>query len=184
MNVATPISQTKAWIEQVVIGMNLCPFATVPFRKGYIRYQIVDGALTGEQWVSLLLEEARILLDPGQLPYLETTLLVLPEGWADFEAYLHLVEVLEGVIVDAGWDTDIQIATFHPDYQFAHSAPDDPANYTNRSPYPMIHLLRQDRMEEALANYPDPENIPQINMARMREVGLKKLEAIVGHKRL
>lgn len=179
MKHATRIAQTKAWIEQLVIGMNLCPFASVPFRKGQIRYRVVDAGLQAEEWVSLLLAEGRMLLDPGQTEPIETTLLILPEGWSDFVAYLDLVGVLEQVIADAGWVGDIQLATFHPEYQFAGSAPDDPANYTNRSPYPMLHLLREDRLSEALANYPHPERIPEVNMQQMRKRGKAQLEQLL-----
>jgi len=179
MKEANIITQTKAWIERLVIGMNLCPFASTPFRKGQIRFRVIKGVQSSEQWSRILLNEGRLLLDPAQSTPIETTLLLLPQGWSDFAEYLGLVDALEQLILQAGWEGDMQIASFHPDYQFADSGVDDPANFTNRSPYPMIHLLREDRMAEALANYPTPEQIPEANVVRMRDLGKEQLEKLL-----
>lgn len=173
------VAHTKAWIERLVIGENLCPFAAVPYRKERIRYRVLTSDLSAEEWANTLLSEGRLLLDPDQAIPLDTTLLILPQGWSVFADYLELVAVLEDIIADAGWAGDIQLATFHPDYQFAQSEKDDPANYTNRSPYPMLHLLREDLMEEALIHYPHPERIPEVNVARMRAMGAHTLEELL-----
>lgn len=179
MREETVVAHTKAWIERLVIGENLCPFAAVPYRKERIRYRVLTSDLSAEKWANTLLSEGRLLLDPDQAIPLDTTLLILPQGWSVFADYLDLVAMLEDIIHDAGWAGDIQLASFHPDYLFAGSEADDPANYTNRSPYPMLHLLREDRMEEAVDNYPHPERIPEINIARMRALGTDTLEELL-----
>jgi hypothetical protein len=105
----------------------------------------------------------------------ETTLLVLTEGLEDFDDYLDLLEIAEALLADRGYEGTFQLASFHPDYVFADAEPDDPANFTNRSPYPMWHLLREAGLERALEHHPDPEGIPARNVEAMRELGHEAL---------
>ncbi|MDH5711889.1 MAG: DUF1415 domain-containing protein, partial [Gammaproteobacteria bacterium] len=106
----------------------------------------------------------------------ETTLLVFAEGFKDFGDYLDLVELAQDLLADQGYEGIYQIASFHPDYCFADAELDDAANYTNRSPYPMLHLIREASMEKALAHYPEPEKIPERNVEYARELGLEEMQ--------
>ncbi|MEQ8704609.1 MAG: DUF1415 domain-containing protein [Phaeodactylibacter sp.] len=164
------IEHTRNWLEQIVIGLDFCPFAVKPFRLGQIRIQ-VSSAISPEALSQDLIAEGRLLLSH---PYreIETTLLVHPyvlTDFADFNDYLWGVEQL---VRKEGWEGVLQVASFHPEYQFAGEAPNAVSNYTNRSPYPMLHLIREDRLEEALEHYEAPEEIPERNIARLQAMGL------------
>ena len=111
---------------------------------------------------------------------IETSLLAYPDAFYDFETYLGLVELAEDLLIEQGYEGVYQLASFHPDYRFAETAEDDPANYTNRSPYPMLHLLRESAVEKALENYSQPERIPQRNIETARTMGLEKMQQMLG----
>jgi hypothetical protein len=112
-------------------------------------------------------------LNLNEQPEVETALIILPEGFSDFEEYLDLVYEAEELIIDEGFEGTYQVASFHPNYVFADSDDNDPANYTNRSPYPMLHILREDLLEVAVDNHPDPESIPDQNIAKAKSLGLE-----------
>lgn len=157
----------RRWLERVVIGEGLCPFA----RPVADRLRItVSTATELDGLIEDLAAELQRLLDSpaGALP---TTILAIPHMLADFEDYLDALEVAEAVLADAGLEGEIQIASFHPDYRFADAPPDDPAHSTNRSPVPLFHLLREEDVEQALATHPDPEAIPARNQAHFRALG-------------
>jgi hypothetical protein len=161
------IARTRQWIETVVIGMNLCPFAKRELRRGTVRF-IVSPESDMESVLLQLIDECTHLdVDDGT----QTTLLILPEGFADFDDYLDLVGLAEELLADRGYEGVYQVASFHPDYRFADADADDPANYTNRSPYPLLHLLREDGLEAAIASHPDPDSIPENNIAKARAFG-------------
>lgn len=153
---------TQQWLEQVVIGYNFCPFAKRVVRQEGVRYHIS----TAQELEPALLELVAELEQLEQHSELETTLIVFDQGFADFEDYLDGLAVAEALLVDLGYEGVYQLASFHPDYQFAGEAADTSTHYTNRSPYPMWHILREASIEQAIAHYPDPENIPARNAER------------------
>ena len=161
------IQATKTWLEQFVIGLNLCPFAAKPFREGRIHYAL-EVSVEPTQIAERLIDELERLQTS---PEIETTLLIIPNALGDFDVYWDFVEVAESIIEQLGLTGAFQIASFHPDYCFEGVAPDDPANKTNRSPYPMLHLLREQSLSEAIEAHPNVAGIPERNVAVLR--GLK-----------
>jgi uncharacterized protein len=164
------IALTQRWLERAVIGLNLCPFAKAEHVHGRIRYRVSD-ANTTDALVQHLEEEITFLLaaDPAKT---ETTLLIHPQILGDFLDYNDFLAQADAVLERADPDVQLQIASFHPDYQFAGTAPDAIDNYTNRSPYPMLHLLREDSVERAVAAFPDAAQIYERNIATLRQLGL------------
>jgi len=169
------IKQTKAWLEKVVIGLNFCPFARPVFELGKVHFQVSD-AQSLECCLEDLSAEA-LRLDKNC--ELETTLLIYENSLQDFENFLDVVDIANDFIEEQGYEGVYQLASFHPDYCFADSDDDDPANYTNRSPYPMLHLIREESMERVLASYKNPENIPETNIKLARELGLEKMQKLL-----
>lgn len=161
------INQTKKWIANVVIGCNFCPFAAREMKKNSIHYEVTIATTTEDILQQLLLEFER--LDTNEP--IETSFLIFPDSFEDFHDYLNLVSLAEKLLDKEGYEGIYQIASFHPLYCFSGSDEDDAANYTNRSPYPMLHLLREESMEKALENFSEPESIPEKNIAFTREKG-------------
>ncbi|MCP5325344.1 MAG: DUF1415 domain-containing protein [Oceanospirillaceae bacterium] len=155
----------QRWLEEVVIGLNLCPFAAKPNRQKVIRIEVCNATSHSDLSAVLLHELALLSNTPAAI--LETTLLVLPEMLQDFYEYNDYLDVAERVLRKAGYEGELQIASFHPDYCFAGTEPDDAENLTNRSPYPILHLIREESLEDVLARYPDPESIPENNIRRV-----------------
>jgi hypothetical protein len=162
---------TKEWLEKAVIGLNLCPFAKAVYIREQIRY-VVSEAETPEALLADLLGELRTLAaaDPEEI---DTTLLIHPRVLDDFLDYNDFLDVAEAAIVDLGLEGVIQIASFHPEYQFVDTEPDDIENYTNRSPYPILQLLRESSVERAVATLPDTAEIYEKNIATMRRLGIE-----------
>lgn len=165
------IAATKHWLEAAVIGLELCPFAKPVHAQGLIRYA-VSSAETPEQLLADLLRELQILAeaDPAEI---ETTLLIHPEALTDFLDYNDFLDVADAAIEELGLAGVLQIASFHPQYQFAGTAPEDIENYTNRSPYPMLHLLREASVERAVAADPETSRIFEKNIETLRRLGLE-----------
>lgn len=163
---ANEIQATRGWLEQFVIGLNLCPFAAKPFREGRIHYAL-EVSVEPTQIAERLIDELERLQTS---PEIETTLLIIPNALGDFDVYWDFVEVAESIIEQLGLTGAFQIASFHPDYCFEGVAPDDPANKTNRSPYPMLHLLREQSLSEAIEAYQDIEHLATRNLGRMRDL--------------
>jgi hypothetical protein len=165
------LAATKEWLEKAVIGLNLCPFAKAVYIKEQIRY-VVSEAEAPEALLADLLVELRALAaaDPDQI---DTTLLIHPQVLDDFLDYNDFLDVAEAAIVDLGLEGVIQIASFHPEYQFVDTEPDDIENYTNRSPYPILQLLRESSVERAVATLPDTAEIYERNIATMRRLGIE-----------
>jgi uncharacterized protein len=161
------IEQTKNWIQKVVIGLNFCPFANREFKNDAIHYQIVYSAKRTDAREALLKECKR--LDSNKT--IATTLLIFPNAFQEFDTYLQFVSFAEKLLQQKGYEGIYQLATFHPLYQFDKSAPDDAANYTNRSIYPMLHLLREDQIRKAIQFYGNAEEIPERNIQFAREKG-------------
>lgn len=168
------IQQTKKWIKDVVIGLNFCPFANKEYINDTIRYQISNSKDMSE--VMMQLFEECVFLDLNEET--STTLIILSEGFQDFEEYLFLVDLCEKLLRKQKYEGVYQIATFHPEYVFDGEDPLDPANFTNRSIYPMLHILREEQLEDAIENFPDTESIPEKNIDVARKLGLEKLQAL------
>ncbi|MDI5920740.1 DUF1415 domain-containing protein [Halomonas sp. LR5S13] len=166
-----PLAATRAWVETFVVARDVCPFAGREVARDTIRYVAVPAS-DREAALLALFDECRHL---DATPEVETTLLVLTEGLDDFDDYLDLLAVAEALLAEQGFEGTYQLASFHPDYVFADAEPEAPANFTNRSPFPMWHLLREEGLARALAHHPDPAGIPERNIAAMRELGHEAL---------
>lgn len=170
------IEKTKAWLQQLVIGLNFCPFAKPVFDAGKIHYQ-VSTAKALEDCLKDLIDEAERLDGTERI---ETSLLIFPDALSEFDDFLDAVEIGDDLMLAQGYEGVYQLASFHPDYCFADSDEDDAANYTNRSPFPMLHLIREKSMEMALDKYPkDPDLIPEANVKLARKLGLKKMQSLL-----
>jgi len=162
------ISQTKKWINDIVVGCNFCPFAANAVKKQTIFYH-VENSSDAAVCIEALLKETKRLDDDQTI---ETTLLVLPNAVPFFDDFLMLIEAAEQLMLDNGCEGVYQLASFHPDYLFAGAPADDAANYTNRSVYPMLHLLRETSIDEALEHFKHPQAIPGRNIEFARNNGL------------
>ncbi len=175
MAVAPEIEQTQQWLEQVIIGLNFCPFA----KKEFVNQSIYYHLSVQEQLKSALVEfltQCHYLRDN---PEIETSLLIYSQGFRDFNRFLDLVDYANELIVDYDFEGIFQIATFHPEYCFADADYDDASNYTNRSPYPTLHLLREQSMERVLSIYKNPEAIPTSNIALAEKKGANYFKALL-----
>ena len=168
------IQQTKKWITDVVIACNFCPFAQKEIKQNTIHYQVETSDNLAICLRAFLQECIRLDEEPG----IETSLLIFPEAFQLFDDYLDLVALAEKLLQKEGYEGVYQIASFHPLYLFANSPVDDAANYTNRSVYPMLHLLREERVEQALLKYPDPEQIPDRNIQFTRAKGVAYMKLL------
>jgi len=169
------ITTTQSWLASFIIAYNICPFARQVFENDSIRYQVIASAKP-ENCLEALIGECRHL---DEEPATETTLLILAKACVDFDDFLDLVAIAEQLLIDQGYEGVYQLASFHPGYCFAESEQNDPANYTNRSPYPMLHIIRESSIEQALQTYQNPELIPQRNIELTRKLGLEKLQALL-----
>ena len=161
----TITQQVNQWLNDVVIGLNLCPFAAKPQRNKQIKI-FVSEAANEENLLQDILEQL-LELDTKEPSELETTLVVVPNMLNDFVDYNFFIDWVEALIKQQDWEGIFQVATFHPDYYFAGTDPEDAENLTNRSPYPIFHLIREESMEKVLKHYPNPEEIPDINIERV-----------------
>jgi len=169
------INAVKHWLRNIVIELNFCPFARREFDGGRIRYFFSE---TGDiaQILMNLVDECRYLdIHSGT----ETTLFICPTGVGDFQHFLDLVDIADALLIEQGYEGHYQIAHFHPDYCFDGCDADDAENFTNRSPYPMLHIIREKSLERALALYSNPESIPQNNIQKTRELGREKLDHLL-----
>ena len=157
--------QVNQWLNDVVIGLNLCPFAAKPQRNKQIKIFVSEASQEEALLEDILLQ--LIELSNTEPEKLETTLVVVPNMLQDFWDYNFFIDWVEGLIKQQGWEGIFQVATFHPDYCFGGAEPEDDENLTNRSPYPVFHLIREESMEKVLKHYPDPESIPDTNIARV-----------------
>jgi hypothetical protein len=163
------LTQTRSWVEHAVIGLNLCPFAKAPQVKGLVRYVQSEATDPAALLSDLINELQRLAKAPPER--LETTLLVHPQVFSDFADFNDFLGVAEDTVADLGLEGVIQVASFHPDYRFEGTAPDDITNATNRSPYPTLHLIREDSIDRAVAAFPEAETIYEANMATMERLG-------------
>lgn len=166
---ARAIAETRAWVERAVIGLNLCPFARAVQSKGLVRYAVSDARDADGVLAALRVEMAALAVaDPAEL---DTTILILTGAFADFADYNDFLDPAEAALADAGLDGVLQIASFHPHYRFAGTAEGDLANATNRSPWPLLHLLREASVDRAVAAFPGAEAIYERNIATLQALG-------------
>lgn len=170
----TIIHQTRTWVRDVVAGCNFCPFAAKELNRGSIHYAVVRSGDLQPCIEALAYECRRLDNDPA----IETTLIIFPDVFPVFEDFLSLVELAEEFLTEADYEGIYQVASFHPLYRFADAPEDDPANYTNRSLYPTLHLLREASLDRVFEHYPDPENIPQRNIDYARQRGVAHMELL------
>ncbi|MDX1302141.1 DUF1415 domain-containing protein [Photobacterium sp.] len=162
----------QQWLEDVVIGLNLCPFAAKPNRNKQIKIQVCEES--SEEVLLEAIYQELMLLDQTPAVELETTLVVAPNLFEKFDDYNQFLDLVEGLLIQLRRDGVYQIASFHPDYCFYGAAPDDAENLTNRSPYPIFHLIREESMENVLRHYPDPEAIPERNIACVQNLTVEQ----------
>lgn len=163
------VNTTREWLERAVIGLNLCPFAKAVHVRGQVRF-VVSDATDAEALLADLLHELESLYDadPEQV---ETTLLIHPWVLADFLDYNEFLDIADAAVSELELDGEVQVASFHPDYQFAGSEPSAIENFSNRSPYPTLHLLRETSIARAVAAFPDAATIYEKNMDTLRNLG-------------
>jgi len=166
---AGPIAETERWLQRAVIGLNLCPFAKAVHVRGQVRFVLTE-AVTPEALLEDLGAELLHLRDtPADV--IDTTLLVHPGVLADFLDYNDFLEQADALVAELGLEGVLQVASFHPGYQFAGTGPDDIENFTNRSPYPTLHLLREDSVSRAVEAFPDPDAIVDRNVETLQRIG-------------
>ena len=166
---AQALAETRAWVDRAVIGLNLCPFAKAPQGKGQVRY-VVSGATDPAALLSDLINELEKLAEANP-DKIETTLLIHPQVLGDFADYNDFLAVAEDTVAELDLEGILQVASFHPDYQFDGTEPDDIENATNRSPYPTLHLIREASIDRAVAAFPEAESIFEVNIETMQKLG-------------
>lgn len=169
------INATRHWVEQLVVGLNLCPFAKRELVKDRVRFVEQDSASL-EALLETLETELTTLRNDDSI---ETTLVVVSGQLQDFDDYLDTLSLAEQLVSMMGMVGEFQIASFHPDYQFDGTDVEDAENYTNRAPYPTFHLLREASLEEAIEKYPDTAEIPDNNVALMQSMGVDRIKAML-----
>ena len=163
------IAATRKWLERAVIGLQLCPFAVAPHLNDRVRY-CVSARRSSVGLLEELCAELQALQDADPLKC-ETTLLIHPEVLTDFREHNDFLDACDAAITELGFEGELQVASFHPHYQFAGTVAQDIENYTNRSPYPMLHLLREASVARAVANFPNIERIGATNQEMLRRLG-------------
>ena len=166
---ALAIAETRAWVRRAVIGLNLCPFARAVDAKDQIRYVFSDAA-DAETLLATLVVELQRLADTDP-EVVDTTMVIHPRVFGDFEDFNGFLELADAAVEDLDLDGVLQVASFHPRFQFADTEPDDITNATNRSPYPTLHLLREESVDRAVAAFPEAEAIFERNMATLEKLG-------------
>ncbi len=171
------IGATRAWLEKIVIGLNLCPFAKAVYLKNQVRF-VVSRARNSDVLLEELEQELNFLAqaDPAQI---DTTLLIHPQVLTNFLDYNDFLDVCDSVVEELELAGVLQVASFHPHYQFSDTEADDVTNFTNRSPFPTLHLLREESVTRAVETFPGVEGIYENNIATLRRLGKEKLEKLI-----
>ncbi len=170
------VAETRCWLEHVVIGLNLCPFAKAVVARGQVRFAVTASA--DEAALRASLRDELSLLAAADPAEIDTTLLIFPHALPDFDDYNDFLDEADALLGEMVLDGVIQVASFHPDYRFAGTEPDDVTNATSRSPWPMLHLLREASVERAVDAVPDTEAIVEANMRTLRALGKDGWEAL------
>ena len=168
------IEQTKKWITKVVIDCNFCPFAAKEVKQNSIIYRVENNS-DKAACVEAFLEECAKLDEDENIA---TTLIIFPNSFEHFDDYLDLVALAEEALEENDYEGIYQVASFHPQYVFGNAPVNDAANYTNRSIYPMLHVLREDAIDKALERYPNPDDIPDNNINFAREKGVQYMQML------
>jgi len=169
------IASVRQWVESFIVGMNLCPFAKRELVKSRVRFAVTEAA-TDDQLMTALQAELELLDRDSSV---ETTLLIHPKVLQDFDDYNQFLNFADRFLAQLRLGGVYQIASFHPDYQFGGTDLNDAENYTNRSPYPMLHLIREESLERVITDYPDVDQIPERNIELMNRLGQDKLQALM-----
>lgn len=169
------IRQTKNWLVDIVIGFNFCPFAKRELMRDSINYLVSDSEDMNTNALDFA-EELKVLEKDASV---ETSLIIFPKGYDDFETYLDLLDFCQFYLEENGFEGIYQLASFHPNYCFAGVKPENPENFTNKSPYPIIHIIREASIERALEHYESPESIPDTNIAMAHKQGYVVLQKIL-----
>ncbi|MCP4443316.1 MAG: DUF1415 domain-containing protein [Aureispira sp.] len=169
------IQETKNWIVNVIVGYNFCPFAKREVLRDSIHYQVEETTDLMVALQTLLVECQRL----DEEESMETAFVLYPNTFKTFKRYLKFLDLAEALLIHQEYEGTYQLASFHPEYCFADAEADDPANYTNRSPYPMLHIIREESLEAALKSYKEPESIPERNIRVAREMGLAKMQDLL-----
>jgi hypothetical protein len=169
------INQTKHWLNSFVISYNICPFAYKSFINNSIHYEVNESSLI-ENCLLTVFSECQHLDASSDI---DTSLLIFPNPFNHFDNFLHFLSLSEELLSNYNYDGIYQLASFHPLYLFENEVANDPANYTNRSPYPMLHLIRESSITAALVNFPHPQLIPINNIKLTRKLGTNKLQNIL-----
>jgi len=173
---ARVIARTRLWLERAVVGLNLCPFAKSVYAKEQVHYVVYDGG--DETEFLVILREQLADLQAVEPQQRDTTLLMAPLLYPEFLDFNAMLPRAQRMVRKSGLDGVLQLASFHPGYVFADAQADDMANYTNRSPYPTLHLLREDSVSRAVAAYPQAQDIYGRNIATLRALGLAGWQAL------
>lgn len=170
------VETTRLWLEQMVVGLNLCPFSSSVIARDQVRYAVCD-ATTDAELQQFCLSELQLLLAANEND-VATSLLMFTQGLEEFDDYLDVLDWFQQLLEQADLTEHVQLASFHPRYQFEGVASDDLSHFTNRSPFPTIHLLRQDQMTKALAHVSDPEKIYLDNIKNLKTLGRQEVERL------
>lgn len=173
MNKDKVVACVQNWVQQWVVGKNLCPFANAPLRQRRVAFQVYTGADENGLIEFVLNECRRLFCLPAE--ECETSLVIAPNTCSDFAQYLDVLDLCETLMIEIGWEGVFQLASFHPDYVFAGTQADAHENYTNRSPYPMFHILREASVSKAAEQYPDTAEIPSNNIRLLKEMSLEEI---------
>lgn len=172
------LAEVHDWLEQAVLGLGLCPFAAGPWRAGQVRLTVTPAA--GQQALLEDLYDELRLLDGDKPDRPETTLLIAPWVLREFADYNRFLDLAEALLEEFGFAGRYQLASFHPEYRFAGSSSADPANLSNRAPYPILHLLRESSVDRALAGFANPQRIYAANIARLRALSEAERRRLFG----
>jgi hypothetical protein len=169
-------AETRAWVDHFVIGLNLCPFAKAVHARQQVRY-VVSDATTEDDLLDALADEMHRLV-ATDADVVDTTMLIHPLVLQDFLDFNDFLGLADDLVEELGYAGTLQVASFHPRYQFADTSPDDPGNASNRSPYPVLHLLREDSVDRAVAAFPEAETIYEKNIRTLEELGPEGIAAL------
>ncbi|WP_047250168.1 DUF1415 domain-containing protein [Chromobacterium subtsugae] len=176
----TVIAATRTWLEKAVIGLNLCPFAKAVYVKNQVRIRVSEAS-TPQQLAEELADELQLLAqaDPEEI---DTTLLVHPKVLQRFLDFNDFQDIADAIVEELELDGVLQVASFHPKFQFEGTGINDVENYTNRSPYPTLHLIREESIDRAVAAFPEAEAIYERNIETMRQLGVAGWKTLFEHK--
>ncbi len=170
------LTKTKHWLEAAVIGLNLCPFAKAVYVKNQVRLVVSKARHADDLLEELDRELDLLVVTPAS--EIDTTLLIHPTLFEDFLDFNDFLEVAEGVVDEHGLEGVIQLASFHPQFQFDGTEPDDISNYTNRAPFAILHLLREESVERAVEAFPRADAIFDTNIATLQKLGMGGWKAL------